>query len=637
MAADTTPLSITSLRGGYDDETPPHLLDPDQMQRAMNVEIFHAALGERRQGMEALSLTDSSLDDETGIVFLTEFLPTGVINNPALWAISATPATSVSVAYRNIGVWTTVSPDNAITNTAPNIYNIVAQMLNGKLFFGYAGSLDRLKVWDGTYLRPTGLLPPAAAPTGANEGSGTFTGTRYYRTREVIRSGSTVLVRSEPSSVLTFSPSGTGAGVTVTKPTTANTRTTDWELEASQDGPSGNFYRIATTAIATPTYNDENASGTYTSFTLSDAVGAYLLQPSAKFLAVDDDRLLWFGHFSDDTKRSQFGWSPVGSDPGVGNDERFPIVTTGGTPIVSYRNIDPTVGGEGTGISNATNGVGYLFKWNRLYRYQRTLDVTNAYEVNIISTDIGAIPGSVVNGVDELGRACCYFVDPQTGPWRVGQFGLQRIRGLRTTWRRANTFATKVICRGVYYPDKQQVIWVFAADTNDSPTFGIRLQVTEVRSEGALARRGWTVFDSDIAKAYALCTLHELVTGDPTSLSKSLRARPFGGYVTPNFIQRWDTGTTDNGTAFQAWIRTKPFFLGGLLQKWGGAYASLLAVSNGFFSLVVNLLVDFGRDTTNLPVTTNLLPSTSEPVVVKDLDALVAAEARSITIEFKDP
>lgn len=632
-------LSITSLRGGFDDETSPHLLEPDQMTRALNVEIFHAALGERRQGMETLAMTSSSLDDETGITFLGEHLPTGVFTNAEMWGVGATPSTSVSVARRNAGTWIPVSPDDAFLTTAPSIYEVMALVFNRKFFLAYASAVDRLHVWDGTYLRPTGLLPPAAAPTGANEGAGAFSDVRYYRTREIIRSGAGVaLVRSEPTSVLTFTPSGGGAGVIVTKPTTINPRSTHWELEASQDGTTGNFYRIFTTVIGTTTVNDETPTGTYPDVgTLSDAVGAYLLQPAAKYPAIDDDRILWAGHFTDDTKKSQFGWSVVGSDPGVGNDERFPIVDTGGTPVVNFRNVDPTNGGDITGLSNATNGVGVIFKWNRTYRYNRTLDFTNAYEVNNLSPEIGAIPGSVVNGADELGRACTYFVDPQTGPWRYGQFGLQRIRGLRTTWRRANTFATTVICRGVYYPDKQQVIWVFAADTNNAPTLGIKLQVTEVQSEGGIARRGWTLFDGDIAKAYALCAFHEVVTGDPTSLSKSLRARPFGGYVSPNFVQRWDTGTTDNGTAFVAWIRTKPFFLAGLLQKWGALMASLLAASNNTFSLVVNFLVDSGRDVSNLPVTVNLLPETSEPIVVKDLDALVASEARSLTIEFKDP
>lgn len=630
-------LSLTSLRGGFDDETPIHQLDPDQMTRAINVELFHAACGERRQGMETLDLTGASLNDETGMVFLGEHLPTGVITNAELWGISATPGVSVSVARRNAGVWATVAPDDAITTTSPNIYTIQAQILNGKYFFAYPSAQDRLHVWDGSNLRPSGLSQPGAAPTAVDDGgAGTFVGTRYYRTREVIKSGSTVLVRSEPSSVLTFAPLGTRIGATVTKPATANTRATHWELEASPD--NANFYRIASTIIGTTTFDDQNASGTYpTVGTLSDAIGAYGLQPSARYLNVDEDRLLWFGHYTDTSKLSQFGWSPVGAAPGAGNAERLPIVDTGGTPVSNVRNVDPTVGGEGTGVSAAVNGAGYLFKLAGIYRYSRTLDETLAYTVDRITGAIGALPGSVVDGVDELGRACVYFIDPQTGPWRIGLFGLQRIKGLKTTWRRANTNASKVICRGVYYPDKQQVIWVFAADTNDSPTFGIRLQVTEVRSEAGICRRGWTVFDGDMAKAYTLCILHELVTGDPTSLSKSLRARPFGGYVSPNFIQRWDTGTTDNGVAYKAWIRTKPFFLGGLLQKFGASMASLLAASNATFSLVVNLLVDLGRDTSNLPVTTTLLPDGNEPVTVKNLDALVASEALSITIEFKDP
>lgn len=635
-------LSLTSLRGGLDETTPPHLLAVDQCTVAINCEFFHSSIGERRQGMETLDLTGSGLNSGTGIVQLSEFFPTGLVTVAELWGIAATPGTSVSVARRNTGTWHTVSPDDAIVSTAPNIYKITSQMLNSKLFWAYPCATDRNHVWDGTNLRATGLLPPAAAPTAANSGgAGTYSTIRYYRTREVVVSGSTVELRSEPTAVLTFTPDGAHVSVTVTKPTTINTYTTHWELEASPDNVL--FYRIARTAIGTVTYVDSAAPSTYANTgVLSEAVGAYLLQPNAKYLSCDGDRIIWAGHFTDDTKKSQIGWGPKGSDPGVGNDERFPIVDTGGTAITSFRNLNPTEGGEITGISKATNGIWFSFKWNQIHRHDPTYDEVNgAYGDYTVSKSRGAIDGSVVDGMDELGRACTYFIDPQFGPSRIGQFGLQVLYGLRQTWRRVNTLASKIVARGVYYPDKQQVIWVVAADANNSPTLGIRLQVTEVVSEAGVAKRGWSLFDGAIAQAYAMCILHEVVTGDPDPLVNALRARPFGGYVSPNFIQRWDVGTTDNGTAFSCRIRSRPFFLTGLLQKWGAFQASVLAVANTTFNVVVKLIPDFGNtllgaNSGSTNVTTNLVPQSSEPVTVKDLDNLNLSEVRSIMIEFAD-
>lgn len=634
-------LSLTSLRGGLDETTPPHLLAPDACTVAMNCEHFHSSLGERRQGMETLDITDAGFSSDAGMVHLSEYFPTGLVTVAELWGISATASTSVHVARRNTGTWHTVSPDDAIVTTAPNIYGIVSQMLNAKLFFAYPCATDRNHVWDGTDLRATGLLPPAAAPTAANAGSGTYSTIRYYRVREATLSGSTVLLRSEPSAVLTFTPSGSGASVTVTKATTANPHSTHWELEASADNLT--FYRIARTAVGTATYSDSAAPSSYaTTGVLSEAVGAYLLQPNCKYLSCDGDRILWAGHWTDDTKKSQIGWGPRGSDPGVGNDERFPIVDTGGTAITSFRNLNPTEGGEITGISKATNGIWYSFKWNQIHRHDPTGDeVLGAYSDYTVSKSRGAIGGSVVDGMDELGRACTYFIDPQFGPSRIGQFGLQVLYGLRQTWRRVNTLASTVIARGVYYPDKQQVIWVCAADANNSPTLGIRLQVTEVQSEGGMAKRGWSLFDGDLAQAYTLCILHEVVTGDPDPLVNALRARPFGGYLSPNFIQRWDVGTTDNGTAFSCRIRSRPFFLTGLLQKWGAMQASVLAVANTTFSVVVKLIPDFGNtllgaNAGSTNVTMDLMPQSSEPVTVKDLDNLNLSEVRSIMVEFSD-
>lgn len=630
----TNQLIISNLRGGLNNTDPLHMLQDDECAEAMNVEFFHSSMGERRLGSEAISLTSSGLTGQTVVVHLSEFFPTQSITAAELWAIAAVPGTSVAVGKRTSGTWSSISPDDAILNAAPSIYNIVAQTLNGKHFFAYPSAVDFLHVWDGTNLRRVGLAQPGAAPTGANEGAGTFSGTRYYRTREVIQVSGITTVRGEPSATLTFAPSGAGAGVTVTKPATVNTRATHWEVEASQD--NANFYRIATVLIATTTYNDETALGGYTSFTLSDAIGAYLRPYSAKFLSVDGDRLIYGGHWTDDTKKSAVSWTPVLNDPGVGNEERLPIVDTGGTPIITTLQLDRTENGEITGISSAVNGTFYVFKWSHIYQLSRTQDETRAYEPITLSKVRGAIPGSIVQGMDEFGRGCVYFLDPTFGPSRISLSGIQTIRGLRTTWRRVNTLATKVIARGTYYQDKQQLVWVVAADTNDSPTLGLKLQVTEVRTEGEVCRRGWSLFDGKIATAYSMCTFHEVVSGIPTSLSYSMRAHPFGGYLIADGIMRWDTTTTDNGTAFSARIRTRPFIVGGLLQKWGAMVASLLAAANGNFSLTVKLIRDFGKENSEA-ITTNLIPDGSENTVIKDLDNLALSSARSIQVEFSDP
>jgi hypothetical protein len=94
------------------------------------------------------------------------------------------------------------------------------------------------------------------APTRARRVS--FKSVRYYRQRSVYVSGTTVLRRSEPSTVLTFTPVGTKNGATITKGADASGElSTHWEIEASLD--NANFYRLARTINATTTYVDNTA------------------------------------------------------------------------------------------------------------------------------------------------------------------------------------------------------------------------------------------------------------------------------------------------------------------------------------------------------------------------------------------
>src|SRR5262249_17497103 len=148
-------------------------------------------------------------------------------------------------------------------------------------------------------LRRCGLPAPGNAPAAANAGSGSLTGTRYYRVRWTVQSGGTTVRRSEPSAVLTFAPSGTGASITVTRPTDDSESATHWELEASTD--NANFYRVATTLIATTTYSDSAAYVPgYSASPLSDNIGDYAVLLSARFLLVDEDRLVMGGSWTTD-------------------------------------------------------------------------------------------------------------------------------------------------------------------------------------------------------------------------------------------------------------------------------------------------------------------------------------------------
>lgn len=253
--ADNKPLAITSTRGGFDDETSPHELPNDACTVADNVEWWLSSLGERRYGCEPVDIVGSGLEDETCVVHAVEWYPTGDPQAPEWFVVAATPGVSVSVARRDSsGTWHSITPADPILTTEPDIYRINSVAVNNKLFVAYHSSVDRLHVWDGTSLRRAGLGQPAA-PTAVTNGSGTYSGTRFFRVRYVIKNADgDVVVRSEPSDSYTFYPPGTGSGATVTRPALLGEGETHWEFEASDNDTD--FYLISTILIATTTYVD---------------------------------------------------------------------------------------------------------------------------------------------------------------------------------------------------------------------------------------------------------------------------------------------------------------------------------------------------------------------------------------------
>lgn len=598
--------------------------------------------------------TNVALAAQTAIVHLSQWFPSGDVTNPELWAVAATPNSGgvpVSMARRTNLLtgslqWFLVTPGDPIIPIAPDIYRIDSQPLNAKLFWAYNSGLDRMHVWDGTVLRRTGLLQPVAAPVIADTGVGAYATARYFRTRWIAKDPVTlaILRRSEPSLSVKFTPSGGGIGALVTNSALIGEFETHWEVEASTDNAT--FYRIATVAKATTTYTDSIAFGTgyATAGPLSEAIGSYLLQSSMKYLATDGARLLLAGHYTDATLQSTVMWSPVNSDPGVGNDERQPIVTTGGTAINTSATLDPSVGGPITGLASGMItpaayslstpvSIFYVFKWSRTYMMVSTGDVAGAYKTVTLSTVRGAIPGSVFNGIDESGAACVYFLDPLFGPSRAGQAGLQLIVGLRKTWKRVNLQATGVLACGCHYPYKQQAHWWVAADSANTPNLRLVLQISSVtaisRSE---VGRGWTLADGRSAQALCAEPYTELVIENGVT---TLSTRPFIGLTTPDFIQRMDVDSADAGQAYSASITTRPYVVAGLIGRFGTLVASLLAGANSLATVYLRIIRDMGKETT-LPISRTLTPETIETFVVKDLNELSMSNARTIQVQISD-
>lgn len=623
------PVTLSSFRGGMNDEDPPHLLQDDEVVLAENVEFFFSTLGERRRGMEAVDLTSSGLTARDAVVHATTHIPLGSdVSGTELWGVAATANTGVSFARRVAGTWSTVSPTDAPLNTAPDIHNFDSKSTHGKLFFGYKSAQARLHVWDGTTLRRTGLDAPAAAPTAADTGgAGTITGARTYRVRFSQMSGSTILRLSEPSAAYIFQPSGTNDGIIVTRPTALSEGETHWILEASN---GSNFYQLATTVLATTTFTDTTVLvADYANYNLSPSVGDYTNLPSARFIKADQDRVIFFGDHSDEDGKSRFGWTPPQNDPGFGNDERMP------TRYDSFLDLGNKDGGDATGLSDPILGAIYAFKWTHIYKILRTQQATEAYEALLLTDQHGAIEGSVVSAVDQFGRPAIYFLDPATGPARLSSSGLQHLSGLNTTWRSVNTSASQVIAHGVYYPDKQQIKWWVATENSNVPNLVLVLQTNEVREGEHGALRGWSIATGTLATALCSTVLPEVHADDDTGAT-SLSYRMYLGFAAPFYLQRADTGIDDDGDVFEAVIRSKPYIPAGLLGEFGATAAALLALpnSNEGVQLDVSFIRDFGLETNTR--TTDFVAEANEELVVKILDDLKMSRMIALQVELSD-
>lgn len=739
MASGPADIPITSLRGGLNATDPPQEIGTDECTQAENVEFFSSSLGERRKGCVPVSLTSSGLTVESNIAHISQWFPTNVITSPEVIAVASTPGVSASAARRDTGgTWHVLTPNDAINTSAPDVFGISTQSLDANNFISYHSGVDRLHLIDTTAtFRRAGLAQPAA-PTVATTGSGGYKGTRYFRVRYIIQSGSVIVVRSEPSLATTFTPPGTGLSARITKPASISENETHWEVEASED--NANFYRIATVVVGTTTYDDStvgpktfpaprgagapvsndgtsityvllsdraaalnltgtisnggygdpantipgrgwigytsgdvyipawwpawapgqkwyaspdvataleaaasggsSSSGTYPQVgTISDAIGSYILLPSARYLAVDGDRLIYGGHWTNTAQMSTVGWTPVKGDPGVGNSERAPIVTTGGTNIVTTVDLDNYDGGPLTGIAASTSGTWYAFKWQRIYSAIRNGNVSQAYDINTVSTSKGAIPGSIVKASDTSGGGAIYFLDPFVGPCKLGNGGIvYPIHGLRNIWSRVNLKATTVVCCGAFYPYKQQVRWWLSVDGGNAPSLCIVIQASELQhkyvpntyqSTGELTK-GVSTTTGLAATATAVAAITSVLGTQTTDV-------PFIGLPSPNFIQQIDNGTDDNGTTFTATIKSKPLFLAGILNKWAVRATSFMGTADANGAITVGLIRDEGLETkfSSSPIT-SLAPVGTEAQVIIPLDDLNISELRSVQILLTD-
>lgn len=617
---------LKSLRRGLNDSDPAIAIADDQCRVANNVEFHRSMLGERRLGTDGVDL-ESGQSDRDRVSLLFRHLPTSDTSAMQLLSVAFTDGDVAPKTRLKDTVWNEVVIADTPNMSGKAPYQWAAVSHNGKLFLAYDTNVDRLHVLPaGTFtVRRTGLHEVETAPSVATTGAGTFDGDRYYRVRAATLSGSTVTRRGEPSNETLFNPPGTGSAARITKPTMPGEGETHWELEASTD--NANYYRIATTAVATTTVDDSTVYATgYGAFPLSADIGDYDLIPSGRYLVVDGDRLLIGGSWEEAAEESRVRWTPVGNADGAGNDERLEADTDPYLDLDSYR------GGPLTGMSSPVIGNVWVFKFSHIYKLIRSSRREAAYDAILYTDQRGALHGSIVEGVDQTGRPCIYFLDPTVGPCRIGANNIQQCGAdIRTTWDLLNIDATKVVCAGVYYPEKRQVLWCIATAGANRPNLGLVLQTNEMRDTEDGARGGWSVWTGTRASALTMCLFADNIDAN---IARSLTLAPFIGTELLGLIHRCDTGHTDNGTTYSARIVTKP--MASLSRRFSVKAGVLLAKAVTGATITLKVIRDFGLETTATVTGITFDATASETDVIKPLDDLKGAELTVAQIEFVD-
>ena len=631
MATRLGLLDIKDLRGGRNGVDSPLELQPDQCVEAVNVDWYEGLIGRKRRG--AVNVPMPGLTPTSHIVVLIRHLPGALETTSELWAI----VNPWGFARLVGSTWAAV-PGYTDLMQAPWVRGV---SFNGKLFLAYpVADLNRLHVWDGTTLRRVGIMTPPQPSVTPAAGTG-ITGQRGHKVAYVTQSGAITRRRSELSLASATSISNAGGWV-ITHGMAVNEGETHWEVYAaaapSPTWDAAPYYLLATLPMATASYTDTLPPVSFPALTMTlrAAIGAYTLPPAAKFLLVDEARLLLASCWSDPSVLSRVWWTPIVSDAsGIGNDERIAIHLN---PFIDF---DPGDGGEITGLGGPLFDSPYVFKFDRIYKMVRTGLSDAPYRPVTVSKKCGALRQEViVMGEDESGSECLYFLS-RRGPYRLGVNGLQYCgRDIEDLWAKVLLSPEDQVvygAHGIYHPDLHQVWWWVNTTPNVQPDLKLVFDVKQGRFtaiEGV--RRGWAQHTGPSANAFS-SVMYAEVLGSPNSL----RLKPYIGAGAAMQLWRCDvTPHADAGTDYPSTIRTRAELPGQSVAEHGGVIEGHLVsrVPSADLPLRVTTIRDFGRerrDASALLTNPEMLPLVGTRLLTPLRD-LAAVSAAAVQIEISD-
>jgi hypothetical protein len=510
---------------------------------------------------------------------------------------------------------TVSGPTCSIIDATGKAINNPAQVrgcsFNGKLFLAYSTTnQNRLRVWDGTTFRKTGLAT-ASAPTVANTGAGAYAATkRYYKVSWCAKSGSTVLYRSELSSSVSFTPSGTGTAARVTAPAVIGESETHWEVWGSPDNAT--FFKLADVAVATTTYDDSATPSAYAG-TVAPGVGDNNPPPSCKYIVPDDNRLVmagWWGSSTDsytDGKHNRIWYTPRLGTADIGDDERV--------PLRNWVDLDESDSSIITGLAVHQGSI-YVFKYRQIWKLVPTGDAVSPYQKVPVTKAFGCIESkTIVSADDENGSPAIYFLSHR-GPMKLSSGGIVYIgREIEDVWATVNldyAVTNWPPAFGVAHLDRHQVWW------------WVRLASSNARLVFDTRTGGWTRHTGTSCDVACAAMFSEAMTTQVRGM------KPYAGSVTETGgVLRCDASgaTTDTvgatATDFRGYVTTKPYAFGGLgMNSLIGAPHVWAKASLGV-TLSLTATRDYGLET--LSSTASIAAASSETRVLRQFEGQVGA------------
>jgi len=558
---------------------------------AMNIDWYKAPIGRKRGGSANVPLNGFMA---TSVVSaLARYTPLTSEGSAELWAVESGLLT---VMRRLAGstTWATVTLSDPIQDHPEDV---TFAQLNGKLFMAYNSAVNRLHVWDGTTHRRVGLAIPSGAPTIVETGSGVITDNRRYRTAVTTQVSGVTTRRSELSAV-SATATLTGENATATLVGRPNDGETHWELyAASDDDQWATYFLIATTIISTLTAVDNNTKLIGGGFGYPADSGQYTLPPSAKYLIADDARLVmagaWettggLGYTTPSPRR--VWWTPVLGSSDIGDDERITMVTD----QRNYLDVELDI----TGIGGPVIGNIYVFAYRAVWKLVLTGLDDVAFVRYTVSRDVGCIRHqTIVIAEDNSGEPALYWLS-HIGPYRAGADGMQYLGlDIEDIWATVNLDATTAVGHGVYHRDKHQVWWWVATGASNDPdtkiVFDVRLGI--ITETANLVRGGWSRGDGEQAIARCSVMFSKII-----GVSMTRAVIPYIGKIDGTTPRIWQCDTTDlndAGTAYRAYLKTRPYAPWGI-GKNGGLRRDPFLLAKSATGVVIEMKIDrdYGRE-----------------------------------------